>query len=155
MTDAALTDDELVQVAERYLENSDIPPDPQLREALRTQVETWEARLGEVDQDDPLYDALESQVRDKRERYQSLSDDDPADKRKILRAAADRFVPEGAWLADPVLEALNRILFGKVGETLVVEQQIVERGVDLTEEATYEVSMAVREHAEAELERMA
>ena len=143
---------EIITLATEYLETRSAPVDPELKQVLKHKIETNEKRLAELNEDDPLYDAIERRIENKRDRLQELQSRESGEKEKLLEATADEFVAEGFWLSEPILESLNHILFGKYGESLVIERKIVEPETNFTEDDLYEISMKIRNRAQSELE---
>lgn len=143
---------EIITLAEEYLETRSAPVDPELKQVLKDQVETNEERLTELSEDDPLYDAIDQRIENKRSRLRELQSRERGDKKKLLEEVSDEFVADGFWLSEPILEALNHILFGKYGESLIIERKIVEPDTNFSEDELYEISMEIRNRAQSELE---
>ncbi len=148
----SVDEDEIITLAEEYLESRSTPVDPELKRVLQEKIETNEERLAKLDEEDPLYDAIERRIENKRDRLRELQSGESGNKKELLNAVADNFVAEGFWLSEPILEALNHILFGKYGESLVIERKIVEPDTNFTEDDLYEISMEIRNQAQSELE---
>lgn len=143
---------EIVELAGSYLDTHPIPTDPELKNVLRDKIETWEERLSELDDDDPLYEVTRRELDERRDRLDQLEDGQDGMKQELLSKVADDFVAEGVWLEPSVLETLNYILFGKFGDQLVVKREIINPESEFEQETLYEVSTAVRELAQEELE---
>lgn len=145
-------EDKILAQAEEYLETRSAPVDPELKHVLKEKVETNEKRLEDLDESDPLHDAIERRIENKRERLESLQVHPNGAKEELLNVVAEAFVAEGFWLSEPILEALNHILFGKYGENLVIERKIVDPGSNFSEDDLFDISMVIRQRARTELD---
>ncbi|MFP4188520.1 MAG: HalX domain-containing protein [Halobacteriales archaeon] len=119
----------------------------------REAVETWEERKKELDEDDPLYAAAEENIR----KYTEMLDDENSgatdtSEKELLRIVADSFVADDFWLDSRVLRALNRILYDKYDDTLVVSRQPLKESTEVDSEKLVEVSEEVREEARRRIE---
>ena len=146
--------DHIVSLAEEYLESHSTPTDPELKQVLNEKIDTWEERLEDVDAGDPLHDVISEELEEKRERRDRLEAQSNGVKRELMEAVADGFVAKGFWLEPSILEALNFVLFGKYGESIVIEKKIVEPDSTFSQEDLYDISMAVRRRARDELAMM-
>jgi hypothetical protein len=146
--------DHIVALAEEYLETHSTPTDPELKQVLTEKIETWEERLADVDEGDPLHHVISEELEEKRERLHRLEAQSNGVKREFMQAVADGYVAKGFWLDQSILEALNFVLFGKYGESIVIEKKIVEPDSTFSQEDLYDISMAVRQRARDELAMM-
>jgi len=138
------------RILELAVECNDITPpaDPELRQLLLEEIDEWEARIEALDPDDPLHAAAAEELADLRERRQRLLEADPDVYHAFLESVAEQFVLAGFWLDERIFEALNRTLFGKYGEALVVDGHLIEPESQYDDNGNiYELSMTVRETA--------
>ncbi|MDZ7730579.1 MAG: hypothetical protein U5K37_06200 [Natrialbaceae archaeon] len=145
---------EIIALAERYLDERSTVPDPEFERLLDEKIRTWEDRLEQLDPEDPLAEVIASELADKRKRLAAIDSDGNTAKRAFLERVSQRFRPQNEWLNPIVLRAINRALFDKYGDMLVVDQQLIEPDSTLDEDVVYEVAMVIRDHAATELEAM-
>ncbi len=123
--------------------------DPELRKLTLEEIDEWEGRRESLDHDDPLYEAATDELADLRERRKELLEREPDVYYTFLESVAEQFVVAGFWLDEQILEAINRTLFGKYGETLVVDGRVIEPESAFEDNGDlYEISMTVREMAQ-------
>lgn len=126
--------------------------DPELRKLTIKEIDEWETRRESLDPDDPIYEAVEDELADLRERREELLEKEPDAYYTFLESVAEQFVVAGFWLDKQILEALNRTLFGKYGETLVIDGRVIKPESTFEDNGSlYEISMAIRKMAQSVL----
>lgn len=153
-TSGDLDSDEVVSLAEDYLEKHEHPPDPELKKVIKEDLDEWEGRLKDLDEDDPLRERAEKKYEEHVERWEDVVKTENGEREQFLEVVADSFVAEGFWLHPKILRALNFILLGKFSDKLVVEREVLEEGAEFKDETIYEVSTRVREMAQNELDTL-
>lgn len=146
--------DEVVSLAEDYLEKHDHPPDPELKRVIKEDLDEWESRLENLEEDDPLRRRAETKYEEHVERWEEVVKTENGERERFLETVADSFVAEDFWLHPKILRALNFILLGKFSDKLVVKREVLEENSEFDDETLYEVSTKVREMAQKELDTL-
>jgi len=143
---------EVVSLAEDYLGKHEHPPDPELKKVIKDDLDEWEERLEELDEDDPLRERAERKYEEHVERWEEVVGTENGERERLLELVADGFVAEDFWLHPKILRALNFILLGKFSDKLVVGREVVDEDTEFDDETLFEVSTDIREMAQNELE---
>jgi DNA-binding response OmpR family regulator len=143
----------VIALAEGYLESEATVTVGGDRKIYEMGIQEWEQRKREISENDPLHRTAEEEIRKYEELLEEM-DRGSAAARELLEIVADSFVAEGFWLDVRVRRALNKILFGKDSETLVIQRKKLESGNNLSTEQVFEISQTVREKAADERQSM-
>lgn len=147
-----VTPGQAVSLAEEYLERHRMELSSDRGQTYEQTIEQWQERKQGLDEDDPLYDVAEERIQEAKIKLDELQSGSEEVKTQLLRVVADGFLAEGDWLDERLLRALNMIFFDKYSPTLVIRRQVLEEGMDLTDDNLYAISKAIRDRAREELE---
>lgn len=140
---------EVFELAEAVIDTR--PQSSETEHVYRRQIAEWRERQAELADTDPLSRVAEAEI----EKYEGLLAEETGDRdpeTALLEIVAEGFVARGFWLDERVRRALNRLFYDKRTDMFVVNRQRLDRGSDLDNGALFEVSKAVRERAQVELD---
>lgn len=140
-----------VSLAETYLEHRRQQLSSNLNTAIEEEIDRWRERKAELDEDDDLYAVAKRRIEKQEEHLEELHSNAEDVEEELLEVVAGGFTATGAWLDATLLRALNLILYGKYGDSFVVDRHVLEEDTELDDEDLFGVSRSVRRLARERL----
>lgn len=140
-----------ISLAETFLEHHRQELSSGLGATYEKEIERWEGRKEELEEDDDLYDLAEQRIQEAEDKLEELQTETEEVQRDLLQIVAADFTAQGDWLDPSLLRALNLILFDKYSNSFVVKRQLLDDETTLEGDELYSVSKAVRELAKERL----
>jgi hypothetical protein len=144
-------------LSQKYIELSKDDGDAQKDDdigSLKDEMEKWKEKMSELDEEDRLHDIAENKYQEAKQKMQELEENREQLKevqQELLRRIADRFVPQDEWLDNDTIKAVNKVLTGRTGEVIHVNDEEIDSSYSTEPEEIFEISERVRRLAKDKL----